>query len=140
MKQKGNGKARWGNLRAPGRKKGGKAHGAKPTILAYPLNRKIRLLAYKTFFSAKLAEGKLRIVDSEELEEPKTRLVAEAFKNKDKRISYLIITAMKPDANFLAAVKNIPNVSTCTPMNMNICDMLETDKIVLTKQGLEDLV
>lgn len=33
----------WWKKRAPGRKKGGKAHGPKPRILRYPLNKKIRL-------------------------------------------------------------------------------------------------
>lgn len=67
-------------------------------------------MAYKTLFSAKLAEGKLRVIDSEEVEEPKTRLVAEPFKGKDSRITYMIVTSIQPQENFITACKNIPNV------------------------------
>jgi ribosomal protein L4 len=44
-----------GNLRAPGRKKGVKAHGAKPKIYTYHLNEKIKLKALKSLLSSKLA-------------------------------------------------------------------------------------
>lgn len=67
--------ARQGNKRAPGRKKGGKAHGAQPRDLSFKIPNKKKILAIKTLLSARLAEGKLRIVDSEQIELGKTRVV-----------------------------------------------------------------
>ena len=78
-KQKGMGAARMGDKRAPHLSKGGKAHGAKPKVYSYPLNAKIKLNALKSLFSAKLAEGKIKIVDTEAIEDGKTRIVASAF-------------------------------------------------------------
>ena len=46
MQQKGTGRARQGNLRAPGRWKGGKAHGPKPRDHQYPLCKKVRLMGF----------------------------------------------------------------------------------------------
>ena len=63
-KQKGMGAARMGDKRAPHLWKGGKAHGAKPKVYSYPLNAKIKINALKALFSAKMAEGKIKIVDS----------------------------------------------------------------------------
>ena len=77
--QKGQGKARLGNIRAPGRNKGVKAHGAKPKIYSYHLNDKIKLKALKSLLSAKLLEGKIRIVDSEDLVEAKTKNLQKAI-------------------------------------------------------------
>ena len=54
--QKGRGKARQGNLRAPGRRKGGKAFGPVPREFMFPMNKKIRLIALKSILSAKLFE------------------------------------------------------------------------------------
>lgn len=65
--QKGQGAARVGKKRAPGRHKGGKAHGAKPKVYSFHLNDKIKLAALRSLLSSKLFEGKIRIVDSEEL-------------------------------------------------------------------------
>lgn len=66
-KQKGGGVARMGVKRAPHTHKGGKAHGAKAQIYSYPLNSKIKLTALKALLTAKLVEGKLKIVDEETL-------------------------------------------------------------------------
>ena len=62
--QKGMGTARMGDRRAPHLYKGGKTHGAKPKVYSYPLNAKIKINALKALLSAKLAEGKIKIVDS----------------------------------------------------------------------------
>lgn len=53
--QKKTGMARIGNKRAPGRWKGGKAHGPKPTIYSFHLNNKIKLKALKALLTSKLA-------------------------------------------------------------------------------------
>lgn len=92
-----------GNKRAPGRKKGGKAHGPKPRILRYPLNKKIRLQALKVVLSAKLAEGKLRIIDTEKLDAPKTKEIATVINKMDKRSRILIVHPYDIDHNFKLA-------------------------------------
>ena len=71
--------ARIGDRRAPHLYKGGKAHGAKPKVYSYPLNAKIKINALKALLSAKLAEGKLKIVDTENLSEVKTKHAISAF-------------------------------------------------------------
>ena len=62
--QKKTGSARMGDKRAPHLRKGGKAHGAKAKIYSYHLNAKIKLRALKALLSAKLVEGKIKIVTS----------------------------------------------------------------------------
>eukprot|EP00178_Gracilaria_changii_P001248 TRINITY_DN11735_c0_g1_i1.p1 TRINITY_DN11735_c0_g1~~TRINITY_DN11735_c0_g1_i1.p1 ORF type:complete len:130 (+),score=7.11 TRINITY_DN11735_c0_g1_i1:175-564(+) len=62
--QKGQGVARMGEKRAPHLYKGGKAHGSKPKVYSFPLNAKIKLNALKALLSAKMTEGKIKIVDS----------------------------------------------------------------------------
>jgi large subunit ribosomal protein L4 len=61
--QKKMGAARMGDKRAPHLKKGGKAHGAKAMIYSFTLNSKIKLKALCSLLSAKLVEGKIKIVD-----------------------------------------------------------------------------
>jgi len=77
--------------------------------------KKIRLLALKTLLSAKLAEGKLRIVDSEQISEPKTKLVAKIVKQFEDKCQLLVVTAYKTDPNFKIAQENIPNIHVAQP-------------------------
>jgi large subunit ribosomal protein L4 len=61
--QKKTGSARLGDKRAPHLRKGGKIHGAKPMVYSTYLNSKIKLKALCSLLTAKLAEGKIRIID-----------------------------------------------------------------------------
>jgi len=139
FQQKGTGRARQGNKRAPGRKKGGKAHGRKPMNYTFKVTKKIRLHALKVMLSAKLAEGKIRIIDDEKVEAPKTRLVAGVLKQFDPKYRFLVVTGYNTDPNFKIAQKNIPRVELCQPDRINILKLLKCDRLVLTKQGLEQL-
>lgn len=74
--QKGQGTARMGDKKAPHLYRGGKAHGSKPRVFSYPLNAKIKINALKALLSAKMAEGKIRIVDSEGISQGKTKIIS----------------------------------------------------------------
>ena len=62
--QKKTGQARQGDKRAPHLWKGGKSHGSKAKVFSYSLNAKIKLTALKALLSAKLVEGKIKVVSS----------------------------------------------------------------------------
>ena len=132
---------------------GGKAHGAKPRNYTYNLNKKVRLQALKIMLSAKLAEGKIRIVDNEKVEAPKTRIVANIMKQFDPKYKILLVTGYNPDSNFKIAQENIPNIQIAKPhvriaifnflkmeQGLNILKLLKCDRLVITKEGLEQMI
>lgn len=71
-RQKGSGRARHGSIRSPIWKGGGKAHGPVPRSFAFDLPKKVRRLALRVALSARMREGKLVVIESEEIAEPKT--------------------------------------------------------------------
>ena len=94
---------------------GGKAHGPVPRDYTYEIPRKIRLQALKVMLSAKLAEGHIRIVDTEKVDAPKTKLVAEALKQFDSKYRILLVTSYDTDENFKIASKNIQRIDFARP-------------------------
>ncbi|KRX10531.1 Ribosomal protein L4 domain [Pseudocohnilembus persalinus] len=138
--QKGQGRARRGNKRAGQFKKGGKVHGPKPRIMRYPMNKKVRLQAILTMLSAKLAEGKLRIVDTEQIDMPKTKIVQQYIDNHDTQSRILFIHSYTPDQNFMIAQSNIKRIQVCEPNRLNILKLLKQEKIYITKEALQQLV
>ncbi len=108
--QKGSGKARQGDKRAPHLNKGGKAHGPVPRDFSFPINEKIRLLALKTILSARLYEEKIILIDSEQLEHAKTKylhdIVAPFAQDK-----LLFLTGFEIDKTFELASSNLINVN-----------------------------
>jgi len=138
--QKKTGRARQGNKRAPGRKKCGKAHGAKPRDFTYTIPKKIRLLALKTMLSARLAEGKLRLVDTERIDSSKTKNVSAILKQFDEKITVLLVTGYKADENFEVAQRNIARIEIAKPHTLTVNKILSFDKLVITKDGVQSLI
>src|SRR6202012_4848804 len=78
-KQKGPVRARVGSIRTPLWRGVGKVHGPQPRSYEYAFPRKKLLGALRSALAAKLADGKLTVVDSLELKEAKTKLYRAAL-------------------------------------------------------------
>src|SRR5258708_38794463 len=72
-KQKGTGRARVGSIRSPIWRHGGTVHGPQPRSYDYQFPKKKLLGALRSALAAKLADGKLTVVEEFELGEPKTK-------------------------------------------------------------------
>src|SRR2546425_8055169 len=73
-KQKGTGRARVGSVRSPIWRHGGTVHGPQPRSYDYQFPKKKLMGALRSALAAKLADGKLTVVDTLEVKEPKTKL------------------------------------------------------------------
>src|SRR6201987_1062799 len=78
-KQKGTGRARVGSVRSPLWRHGGTVHGPQPRSYEYAFPKKKLLGALRAALASKLADGKLTVVESLELSEPKTKLYRQAL-------------------------------------------------------------
>jgi large subunit ribosomal protein L4 len=136
--QKGTGRARQGQKRAPHQRGGGVAHGPVLRSHAHSLPKKVRKLALKTALSAKQAEGKLVIVDALTSADAKTKIMASKFKALGWD-STLIIDAGEPEANFALSTRNLPRVDILPESGANVYDILRRDTLVLTKSAVESL-
>ena len=90
-KQKGTGRARIGSVRSPLWRHGYTVHGPQPRSYEYPFPRKKLLGALRSALAAKLADGKLTVVDSLEIKEGKTKLYREALDKLDARRTALLV-------------------------------------------------
>jgi len=136
--QKGTGRARQGQKRAPHQRSGGVAHGPVLRSHAHSLPKKVRKLALKNALSAKQAEGKLVIVDELKAAEAKTKVMAGKLKALGWE-STLIIDAGEPEANFALSTRNLPRVDVLPEAGANVYDILRRDTLVLTKSAVESL-
>lgn len=136
--QKGGGRARQGNRRAPQRRGGGVAHGPVPRCLGFPLNQKTRLLALKTMLSAKLFEEKLIIIDSETLAYPKTQLLEAILAPYGIDKLLFLVPNDSENKNFELAARNLQNVQVKKAQEFNIGEMLRSDYVFMTAQGMQE--
>ena len=137
-KQKGTGRARQGSTRAPQWTHGGIALGPKPRDYSYELPKKVKRLALKSAFSAKVADNNLIVVDNIAVEGYKTKAVAEMLSSlgADKKA---LIVMPEVDAKLIKSAANIPGVKTALVNTINVYDILNCDKFIVAKSALEKI-
>ena len=137
-RQKGGGTARHGSRRAPQFRGGGRAFGPTPRSHAIDLPKKVRALALKHALSAKAKSDTLIVIDTCEVKEAKTKELKSRF-SKLGLGSVLIIDGAAVQEAFAKAARNLPGVDVLPVAGINVYDILNHDKLVLTKAAVEAL-
>ena len=136
--QKGTGGARHGSARVPQFRGGGRAFGPVVRSHASDLPKKVRKLALRSALSAKAAEGKLIVVETAALAEPKTAQL-KTHLGKLGISSVLVIAGAEVDVNFARAAANIAHVDVLPQQGANVYDILRRDTLVLTRDAVKHL-
>lgn len=137
-RQKGTGGARHGSRKAPIFRHGGVYKGPVPRSHAHDLPKKVRALGLRHALSAKAGAGQLVILDSLEMAEPKTKVLAKAVKELGWKRA-LIIDGAEVNRNFARAAANIEGIDVLPSMGANVYDILKRETLVLTRAGVEAL-
>ncbi len=136
-RQKGTGRARHGSIRAPIFVGGGRAHPPKPQDWSRRPPRRVRLAALKSALSLRLKEGKLLVVDSFELAEVKTKVLAGILKTFDVR--KVLLVDGRANSNLKLSVRNLPKSQFLPPEGLNVYDILHHDHLILSKDAVREL-
>lgn len=136
--QKGTGRARQGSIRSPQFRGGATIFGPVVRSHEHDLTKKVRKLALKTALSAKVAEGKLIVLDSAAADSHKTKELALRLATLGLT-SALIIDGSNLDENFAKASRNIPLIDVLPEQGANVYDILRRDTLVLTRNAVEQL-
>ncbi|KFI24728.1 50S ribosomal protein L4 [Paenirhodobacter enshiensis] len=137
-RQKGTGGARHGSKKAPIFRHGGVYKGPTPRSHAHDLTKKFRVLGLKHALSAKAKAGNLVVLESADLAEAKTKLLAKAAKELGWK-KVLVIDGAEVNENFLVASRNLEGLDILPSIGANVYDILKRDTLVITKAGVEAL-
>ena len=137
-RQKGTGRARHGDGKAPIFVSGGRAHPPKPQDWSTRPPRRVRIGALKSALSLLMKEGRLTVVDSIELEEIKTKQmvgVLEALKAPKKTL----VVDDKKNENLRLSVRNLAKSQFLPPEGVNVYDLLRHEHLVVSKDAAKAL-
>ena len=158
-KQKGTGRARQGMLVAPQYRGGGRVFGPKPKFDQHVrINKKERKAAIRCLIGEKIRAGRFHLIDSTELNEPKTKTLAALLKQsgaEGKRALFLgegeyveiehesdlhkINVKCSKHTNFIKSLRNIPKVNFSLAKNISGYDVMIAHDIYATPSALEEL-
>jgi len=140
-RQKGTGNARHHGNRAPQFKHGGVVFAPKPRDYDLAVNKKVRRLAFKSAMTTKLNAGEIIVVDKLELKDAKTKLMAETLKKLQAEKKALVILPEREES-IIRATANLPQAKVSYVNTLNVYDILNADKLVMTvaaKESVEEV-
>jgi len=145
--QKGTGRARHGSIRSPLWVGGGVSHGPDPKDYGYTISKKKRRAALRSAISVRRQEGNVRVVESLELPEIKTKRAVEALERLDASEALVVDTAgrdeetgeVQHNETLRLSVRNLPDVKYLAAEGLNVEDVLNHEVLVLSRDAVDQL-
>lgn len=137
-RQKGTGRARQGSTRAPHWYHGGVAFGPHPRSYAQSLPKKMRRGAIKSALSARFSDGAIVLLDELKLDKISTKALVAILNGVDVSGKVLLVLEGITDEIRLSS-RNIPGVELRVAPAISVRDILNADKIVMTRAAVEKL-
>jgi len=136
-RQKGTGRARQGSIRAPQWRGGGIVFGPTPRSYSMKMNKKAYQLALKSVYASKLQQGNIIVIDSTELETPKTKTMIAAFTalNATKP---LVVTE-RDNVNLSLSVRNIPKAKAMVSSSVSVLDLVQAESVLLSVDAIKQI-
>lgn len=134
FKQKGSGRARAGSIRSPLWRSGGVTFAAVPQDHSQKLNRKMYRAAMRSILSELARQGRLVVVESIALAEPKTKLLIEQLAGY--QLERALIVADEVDRNLYLASRNIPHVEVRDVAGVDPVSLVGCEKVLVTVAAL----
>ena len=139
-KQKGTGRARIGSIRSPLWRHGGTVHGPQPRSYDYTFPKKKLLGALRSALAAKLADGKLIVVNAFDVKEAKTKEFRKALDALKVDSTVLLVEAPKHEnRNLELSARNIDGLELVRGNEVHPYHLLKHDRVIFSQPALEKL-
>ena len=134
-RQKGTGRARAGTIRSPIWRAGGVTFAAQPQDHSQKVNRKMYRAALRSILSELARQDRLVVVDSLELEEPKTKLLAKQL--GEYGVDNVLIVSTEVGENLYLAARNLHKVDVRDVDGVDPVSLIGYEKVMVTVDAVK---
>jgi large subunit ribosomal protein L4 len=113
-------------------------HGPKPRDYHQKVNKKVRRLALRSALSVKVREDRLVVLDSFDMEKPKTRELVTFFQAIGAGKKPLVMIGQSQPAAY-KSMSNIPGARVLHVDSINVFDLLHHDHLIVTSDALRQI-
>ena len=136
-KQKGSGSARYGDIKSPTFKGGGRVFGPKPRDYRFKLNKSLKRLAKKSVLSQKLKDNSVRVLENFSFDAPKTKefiTLLDALTLTGKKSLFVLPEANK---NVYLSSRNLPKTKVLNYNEISSYDLINAGEIIFLEDAVE---
>ena len=140
-KQKGTGGARAGSMKSGVFVGGGRMFGPQPRDYNFKLNKKTKRVARLSALSSLAKDGKISIVENIAMSAPRTKdfvAILDGLKLTNGKKTMLVTGEV--NKNVILSARNLQKVKVSTPIGLNTHDLLNTDTLLISEDGMASLV
>ena len=138
-KQKGSGAARYGDVKSPIFRGGGRIFGPKPRYYGFKLNKKVKAVAKKSVLSSSLKEDKLIVLEDLKFDAPKTKDFVAVLKGLDLEGKRVTLITTENEKNVYLSSKNVQKVKVVATSEVNTYDLIDCSKLVLSESSVKEI-
>ncbi len=138
-RQKGTGTARFGDIKNPIFRGGGRTFGPRPKTYTIKLNKKVKELARKSALSYKVKNNQVIIVQDFSLDQPKTREFSDIRKNLKVEDKKSIFVLNERNKNVYLSSRNLPNSKVVTVSELSTYDIMSASALLFVESSLDVL-
>lgn len=136
-RQKGTGRARAGTIRSPIWRSGGVTFAAKPQDHSQKVNRKMYRAAVRSILSELARQERLVVVESFDVEMPKTKLLVKQL--GDFGLDNVLIVSTEVGENLYLASRNLHGVDVRDVESVDPVSLIAYEKVVVTVDAIKKL-
>jgi len=138
-KQKGSGSARFGDIKNPLFRGGGRVFGPRPRDYSFKLNKKVKTLARLSALSYKAKTNQLVILEDFNFEAPKTKEYNNFQKNFNLDNKKSLLVLKERNNNIYLSSRNLQNSKVATLSELNTYDIMNSTTVLFVKSSLDVL-
>jgi len=138
-RQKGTGTARFGSIKNPEFRGGGRIFGPRPRFYGFKLNKKVKELARKSALSYKARENRIIVLEDFSFDAPKTSKMAGMSANLNLPNKKSLIVLPEQNKNIYLSSRNLQGVEVVTISDLNTYTIMKASTLVLTESAVDVL-
>lgn len=138
-KQKGSGSARYGDIKSPIFKGGGRIFGPKPRVYGFKLNKSVKRLAKKSVLSQKFLDNSLKVLEVLNFEKPKTKNFLCLLSNLGLSNKKSLFVLSDSNKNVYLSSRNLQKVKIVRLSELNSYDIINANQLVFFEDSLQKI-
>ena len=138
-KQKGTGTARFGDIKNPLFRGGGRVFGPRPKDYGFKLNKKVKRLARFTALSQKAKNNQIIVLEDFSFDTPKTKEFADLQKNLKIDNKKSVFVFKEKNNNVYLSSRNLQNSKVLTLTELNTYEIMNATTLLFVESSLDVL-